>query len=142
MSYLIDTNVISEVRKGARADTNVAAWYGAIPDESLYLSVLVVGEIRRGVERKRPADPAQASALEKWLDAVNGRFAERILPVDGPVAEAWGRMAARRPLSVIDGLMAATAKVHGLTLVTRNIADVRGLDVPVFNPFEPARRRG
>ena len=139
MNYLVDTNIVSEIRKGARADPNVAAWYDAVPEDSLYLSVLVLGEIRRGIERKRPRDAAQEAALEKWLAAVQGGFGERLLPVDGAVADAWGRMAALRPVSVIDALMAATAKVHGLTLVTRNIADVRGLGVAVLDPFEPGR---
>lgn len=142
MSFLIDTNIVSEVRKGPRADRNVAAWYEAVPDASLYLSVLVLGEIRRGIERRRPRDPAQSAALEKWLVAVQREFGGRILAVDGSVAEEWGRMSAGRPVSVIDGLMAATAKVHGLTLVTRNVADVRGLGASVLNPFEPRRASG
>jgi len=141
VTYLIDTNIIFEIRKGARADANVAAWYEAVPDESLYLSVLVLGEIRRGIERKRPQDAAQAIALEKWLAAIRDGFGERILPVDRAVAEEWGRMAAPRPLSVVDGLLAATAKIHGLTLVTRNTTDVRGLGAPLLNPFQPGRAR-
>jgi predicted nucleic acid-binding protein len=140
VSYLVDTNVISEVRKGGRADPNVAAWYAAVPDEALYVSVLVLGEIRRGIERKRPQDARQASALEAWLAAVLRGFADRIVPVDRLVAEEWGRMGASRPVSVIDGLLAATAKVHALTLVTRNIVDVRGLGARVLNPFDPAPR--
>lgn len=140
MNYLIDTDIISEVRKGERADTHVAAWYAAIPDESLYLSVLVLGEIRRGIERKRPKDAAQSAVLEKWLEAVRDAFGERILPVDRIVADEWGRMAAIRPLSAMDGLMAATAKVHGLALVTGNVADVQGLGAHVLNPFEPGRK--
>lgn len=139
MNYLIDTNVISEMRKGARANVNVAAWYEAVPEESLYLSVLVLGEIRRGVERKRPRDSAQAAALERWLAAVHRGFGERILPIDRAVADEWGHMSAVRPVSVIDGLLAATAKVHGLTLVTRNVADVAGLGASVFDPFRQAR---
>lgn len=142
MTYLIDTNVISEIRKGERADPNVAAWYDAVRGDSLYLSVLALGEIRRGIERKRPSDAAQAAALEKWLAAVYRGFGERILPVDRAVAEEWGRIAALRPVSVIDGLLAATARVHGLTLVTRNTADVRGLGASVLNPFQPGRGRG
>jgi len=97
VNYLVDTNIVSEIRKGARADPNVAAWYDAVPEDSLYLSVLVLGEIRRGlgrgIERKRPRDAAQAAALEKWLAAVQGGFGERLLPVDGAVADAWGRVA-------------------------------------------------
>ena len=139
MSYLVDTNVISEVRKGARADPHVARWYDSISDESLYLSVLVLGEIRRGIERKQPQDVNQSSALEAWLAAVLRGFSDRILPVDLRVADEWGRMGAPRPVSVVDGLMAATAKVHGLTLVTRNIGHVRGLGARVLNPFDTAQ---
>lgn len=142
MNYLIDTNIISEVRKGARADPNVSAWYTSIPDEALYLSVLVLVEIRRGIERKRPQDARQASALEAWLGTVLRGFADRILPVDRLVAEEWGRMSAVRPVSVVDGLLAATAKVHALTLVTRKIADVRGFGARVLNPFDPAPKEG
>ena len=136
MNYLIDTNIISEVRKGRRCDPNVASWYEKIADESLYLSVLVIGEIRKGVERVRPRDNAQADALENWLMAVDKAFGERILPVDRAVANEWGRMGASRPLPVIDGLLAATAKIHRMTLVTRNTTDIADLDVRVFNPFE------
>jgi hypothetical protein len=136
VNYLIDTNIISEVRKGPRCDPNVASWYEKIEDASLYLSVLVIGEIRKGIERIRPKDNAQANAIEKWLQAVDKAFGERILPVDRAVANEWGRLNASRPLPVIDGLLAATAKTHRMTLVTRNTADIAGLDVYILNPFE------
>lgn len=139
MSFLVDTNVISEIRKGPRADPNVAAWYAAVPDADLHVSVLVLGELRRGVELKRAQDPAQAAALEKWLAAVQRDFGARIVPVDAEVAEEWGRMSAVRPVSIVDGLMAATAKVRGLALVTRNVAHVHGLGAAILNPFH---RRG
>lgn len=135
MSYLIDTNIISEVRKGTRCDPKVTAWYATIHDADLYLSVLVLGEIRRGIELARRRDPAKAAALEAWLTAVNDAFAERILPIDRDVAGEWGRMAATRPIPTIDGLLAATAKVHRMTLVTRNEAHVAGLGAKVRNPF-------
>jgi toxin FitB len=136
LNYLVDTNIISEVRKRDRCDPRVAAWYASIEDEAVYLSVLVLGEIRRGVERIRPNDPAQARALEGWLSQVIKSFGDRILPIDQAVAEAWGRMGAERPLSTIDSLLAATAKVHGMTLVTRNIPHVARLGVDVINPFQ------
>lgn len=136
MSFLIDTNVISEVRKGARCDANVAAWYAAIEDDDLYLSVLVLGEIRRGIERARAGEPAKARALEQWLSVVSRSFGNRILPVDQRVAEEWGRMRAKRSAPVIDALLAATARVYDLTLATRNTADVAGLGAEVVNPFE------
>lgn len=135
MNYLIDTNVISEVRKGERCDRRVAAWYATLDDADLYLSVLVLGEIRRGVERARPGDATRARALDRWLAAVAKSFAGRILAVDSTVAEEWGRMTAKRAAPSIDALLAATAKVHGLTLATRNVADVAGLGADIFNPF-------
>lgn len=136
MNYLIDTNIISEVRKGAKCDSNVAGWYDSIDDADIYLSVLVLGEIRKGVERVRSSDPAQARALEKWLTTVVGSFAERILPIDQAVADEWGRMGAKRPVSTVDALLAATAKVHGMTLATRNVSDVADLGANFVNPFE------
>ena len=137
MNYLIDTNIVSEVRKGHRCDAHVAAWYASIDDASLYLSVLVLGEVRKGIERARLKDSGRARALEKWLAAVRVAFAGRILPVDDAVAEEWGRMSAARPVATVDGLLAATAKVHRLTLATRNTADVADLGADVVNPFAP-----
>ncbi len=141
MSYLIDTNIISEVRKGDRCDANVAAWYDSIDDASLYLSVLVLGEVRKGIERARPKESGRARVLEKWLSTVRKAFAGRILPVDNEVAEEWGRMSAKRPVSTVDGLLAATAKVHRMTLATRNTADVADLGAQFVNPFEPVAKR-
>ena len=135
MNYLIDTNVISEVRKGVRCNSNVTAWFEAVDDDSLYLSVLVLGEIRRGVERSRSKDPRKARALESWLIAVGTSYASRILPVDHAVADEWGRMSAKRPVSTVDALLAATAKVNRMTLVTRNISDVADLGADVLDPF-------
>ncbi len=137
MSFLIDTNIISEVRKGDRCDRNVAAWWAEVAEEDLWLSALVLGEIRKGVELARRRDPQKAAALETWLNAVVAGFGDRVLPVDAAVAEEWGRMNAIRPVPVIDALLAATAKANGLTLVTRNGAGVAGLGVEVLNPFEP-----
>lgn len=135
MRYLVDTNVISEVRKADRCNPGVAAWYATVADEDLCLSVLVLGEIRKGLERLRTRDPQQATVLETWIDAVTEAFGERALPIETAIADEWGRMNAVRPVPVIDGLLAATAKVHGLTLVTRNEADVAGLGATVLNPF-------
>ena len=138
MNYLIDTNIISEVRKGSACNPRVAAWYGSIDDESIYLSALVLGEIRKGIERARPKEPAKALALEKWLSTLSRSFAERILPVDRAVADEGGRMSAKRPVSTVDALLAATAKVHGITLATRNTTHVTDLGANVLNPFEAA----
>ena len=135
--YLLDTNVVSELRKRDRCDENVAAWYTGVSDDELFLSVLVLGEIRRGVERIRDRDPQQCAALEQWLQDVTRRYAHRILPIEERVADTWGELYYIRNVPVIDGLLAATAKVHNLTLVTRNIQDVQGLGVVLFNPFSP-----
>jgi predicted nucleic acid-binding protein len=140
VNYLIDTNVISEVRKGEKCNANVAAWYDSIDDSEIYLSVLVLGEIRKGVERARRRDPGQARALEKWLGTIRESFADRVLPVDALVADEWGRMSAKRPLSTVDALLAATAKVHRMTLATRNLSDVADLGADVINPFAPTTR--
>lgn len=134
--YLIDTNVISEVRKGKRCDPSVAAWYKRVRDDELYLSVLVVGEIRQGVERLRPRNPGQAQALDDWLDEVTESFGERVLPIDGRVAQNWGRLSARGKFPVVDALLAATAEAHGLTLVTRNLKDIERSGVRCLNPFD------
>ena len=136
MSFLIDTNVISEVRRGVRCDPNVAAWYASIDDGDLYLSTLVLGEIRNGIERARRKDPPKAEILQRWLETVVAAFGDRVIPIDAPVADEWGRMSALRSVPVIDGLLAATAKVHGLTLATRNDGDVAGLGANVLNPFK------
>ena len=136
MNYLLDTNIISEVRKGPRCNSKVAAWYNLIDDAEIYLSVLVLGEIRKGLERARRNNPAQARTLENWLATIGTSFAERILPIDQAIADEWGRMSAKRPVSTIDALLAATAKVNDMTLVTRNTVDVADLGAKVLNPFE------
>lgn len=138
MSLLVDTNIVSELRKGNRADARVLAWFQAVKTEDLYLSVLVVGELRRGIESVRRRDPKQAVALDRWLTRITRDHGDRILPVDGRVADQWGRLTAKRPGSVIDSLMAATALVHGLVLVTRNLKDVAWTGVSCLNPFEAA----
>lgn len=138
MSFLLDTNVISELRKGGRGDANVVRWFSDIEDEELYTSVIVLGELRYGVERARRRDPRQAEALERWLDRVARRFADRALPVDRRVADEWGRLNVPDPLPTADALLAATAKVHRLTLVTRNVRDIARTGVSYLNPFDPA----
>lgn len=136
MRFLIDPNVLSELRKGRRCDPNVARWAGAHPTENVFLSVLVLGEIRQGIERARRRDPDKARALERWLGAVRRAFEDRVVPVDHLVADEWGRINVPDPLPVIDGLLAATARVHSLTLVTRDTGDLSRRGVPVLNPFE------
>jgi hypothetical protein len=136
VSYLIDTNIISEVRKGARCNQNVSAWYAGVADEDLFLSTLVLGEIRKGVELARPRDPDKAVTLERWLGQVEAAFDGRVLGIDNTVCDLWGRMSAIRPIPVIDGLLAATAAANGLTLVTRNDRHTAGLGAMVLNPFQ------
>jgi toxin FitB len=135
LSYLLDTNVISELRKGERANSNVSSWFTGLADEEIHLSVLTIGEIRCGVESVRRRDPDSAAALDSWLARLNEAHRDRILPVDRAIAEEWGRMNAPDPLPVVDGLLAATAKVVGLTLVTRHVADVERTGVELLDPF-------
>ncbi len=136
MAFLLDTNVVSEVRRSA-ADSKVRAWLASVPDAELHLSVLVIGEIRQGIERLRRRDPAQAGVFETWLSTLLHDYADRIIPVTVEVAEEWGRLNVPDPLPVIDGLMAATAKVRGWTLVTRNVTDLARAGVRLLNPFDP-----
>lgn len=136
MSYLLDTNVVSELRK-RRPDPNVIAWYDSVQSHHLYLSVLTLGEIRMGVEKSRRKDPVKAGVLEDWLNKMRAHYGDRIVPVDADVADAWARMSAPDPVPVIDGLLAATASVRNWTLVTRNTADVARCGVSTLNPFDP-----
>jgi predicted nucleic acid-binding protein len=138
MSFLLDTNIVSEARR-PRGDPNVKAWLASVSADDLYLSVLVVGEVKRGVERLRRRDPAQAAVFEAWLARLRRDYANRLIPITVQVAEEWGRMNVPIPIPTIDGLMAATAKVHGLTFMTRNTADLLPTGVPLLNPFEPIR---
>jgi toxin FitB len=135
LSYLLDTNVISELRKGERADRNVTTWFADLADEDIFLSVLTIGEIRCGIENVRRRDPDSAAALDRWLALLSEAHGNRILPIDRAIAEEWGRMNVPDPLPVVDGLLAATARILDLTLVTRNIADVQGTGVELLDPF-------
>ena len=138
MKYLLDTNVLSEARK-PRGDEGVVRWVSSTPAEDLYLSVLVLGEIRRGAERLGRRDPRQAGVYETWLETVARDYADRILPVNAEIAEEWGRMSVPDPVPIVEGLMAATAKVRGMTFVTRNTADVARTCVRLLNPFDADR---
>jgi hypothetical protein len=133
--YLLDTNVASETRKGRRINANVETWFESADDDDLFLSVLVIGEIRKGIEQARSKDPVKARALEGWLTGLERQFGDRVLPITPAVADQWGRLSAIRPLSTVDGLLAATAMVHDLTLVTRNVIDVANTGVTLLNPF-------
>jgi toxin FitB len=136
MSYLIDTNVLSELRR-KKPDAGVVAWVEQRPRQSLYLSVLTLGEIRKGIEQVK--DPKRRQSLIDWLEVeLPHYFVGRLLSVDSLTADRWGYLmaSARRPLPAIDGLLAATALQHQLTLVTRNTRDFEGSGVALINPWE------
>ena len=133
--FLLDTNVVSELRKRERADANVLRWFEKHSGAEFWLSVLVVGELRRGVELLARRDKKSASKLRTWLDSTVNDYGDRILPVNMTICERWGLLSVRDPVPVIDGLLAATAIEHDLTLVTRNSADVDRTGGSVVNPF-------
>jgi toxin FitB len=133
--YLLDTNVLSEVRR-PRGDAGVKRWISSVPTEDLFLSVLTLGEVRRGIGLLSRRAPVQADLYEAWLVIVLRDYADRVLPVDATAAEEWGRMNVPDPVSIVDGLMAATAKVRNMTFVTRNTADVARTGVRLLNPFD------
>lgn len=135
MKFLLDTNVISEIRKGTRANAGVTKWVVQTPAEEIGTSVMVLAEIRRGIELKRRRDPQQARDLDRWFVRMRLGLGDRVLGVDEPVADVWAQLGIPDPIPFVDGLLAATAKVHGLTLVTRNTADVASIGVRVLNPF-------
>jgi predicted nucleic acid-binding protein len=139
VSYLLDTNTLSELRK-RRPDPQVINWFDATPQAELYLSCLTVGEIRRGIERLRRKDELQAKLIERWLAGLRLLYQDRILPVDMEITERWGRISAAATLPAIDGLLAATALARDWTMVTRNTAGFRSSGVRVLNPWEPAAR--
>ena len=136
--FLLDTNIISEL-VARRPEPRVTAWIGATDEMLLHLSVLTLGEIRKGIDSLR--DSSRRAALGGWLDSeLMVRFANRILAIDEAIADRWGRLTAQREaansrLPVIDGLLAATALQYNLTLVTRNVKDVAATGVPLFNPW-------
>jgi hypothetical protein len=137
LSYLIDTNVLSELRK-REPNANVAQWFAQRPASTLYLSVLTLGELRKGIDAL-PEAPRKLALLD-WLQAeLPMFFSGRILSVDAKVADRWGRLVAQagRPLPAIDSLLAATALTHGLTLITRNIKDFQHPDLAVLDPWSP-----
>jgi predicted nucleic acid-binding protein len=136
--FLLDTNVITELRKvrAGRADRNVAAWARSVPATSLFLSVIVVQELEIGTLLAERRNPPQGAILRAWLDEhVLPVFAERILPVDMAVARRSAALHVPDPRPIRDGLIAATAFVHGMTVVTRNIADFSPTGVPILNPW-------
>ena len=127
VKYLLDTNILSEFRKQSRCDNNVQRWFKDVDDDTIFLSILVTGEIRKGIELKRRKDPIQSLALEQWLKTIEDNYAERVLPLNAEICDIWGKFNAIRPLPVIDSLLAATAVQHRMTLVTRNVKDLKNL---------------
>lgn len=132
--YLLDTNVLSETRK-KKADPGVLAWLQAVDSDSLYISVLTIGELRKGVAAKLRTDPAAAKALAAWVEGLEFGFVDRVLDIDAATARLWGDWSGDRPRPVVDTLLAATAVLHSLTFVTRNTRDVRGIQVRLHNPW-------
>jgi predicted nucleic acid-binding protein len=137
MSWLVDTNVLSELRKGDRANSGVRTWFADTREDELFTSVLVLGEVRRGIESIRRRDPTAAMALEQWLARLVTTFSDRVLPIDAPVADRWGALGVPDPIPTVDGLLAATALVHDLVLVTRNTRDVERTGARLLDPTAP-----
>lgn len=133
--YLVDTNVISEARRGA---PQAVVWLRSVDPGSVYLSSLTLGEIMRGIALKQKSEPKAAGHLAEWLRRIRHDHAERILPVTDQISVEWGRLSAICPRGDVDGLIAATAIVHDLILVTRNEQDFADTGASVINPWNPA----
>lgn len=133
--YLLDTNVVSELRK-PRPHGGVVAWLESIDDTDLYLSAVTLGEIQAGIELTREQDPEKAQAIEAWLELLAGAY--NVLPMDVATFRAWARLMHRKSDTLYeDAMIAATARVHGLTVATINVSDFDALGTEVFNPFAP-----
>lgn len=133
--YLLDTNIVSELRK-RKPHGGVLAWLQTTADADLHLSAVTLGEIQAGIELTREQDASKAAAIETWLELVAQSY--NVMPMDGPTFRAWARLMHRKSNTLYeDAMIAATATVHNLTVVTRNVADFTALEVRVFNPFEP-----
>jgi predicted nucleic acid-binding protein len=135
VKYLLDTNVISELRKRGRAHPNVLRWVGGVDVVELGTSVVVLGELRRGIELKRLKDRDQAALMDHWFVKMRDGLKDRVTPIDEPIADAWARINVPNPLPFVDGLLAATALTRGLVLVTRNTRDMAASGVQILDPF-------
>jgi predicted nucleic acid-binding protein len=131
--YLVDTNIISEARRKTPEAVN---WLRTVDPAQVYLSVITLGEIMRGIALKQKSDPQAARHLAEWLGILRAEHGDRILPITDHVAVEWGRLAALRPRGDADGLIAATARVHGLILVTRNVRDFEDTGILIRNPWD------
>jgi toxin FitB len=138
--YLIDTDVLSELRKRKR-DPNVVAWFETMVSTDLFVCTITIGEIELGIERQRTINPGFAQALANWLDVTLRAYGERVLPLTVGIARRWGRLAEKLGNKQLDLAIAATALEHGLIVVTRNVSDFQPTGVPTFNPFNPQPRR-
>jgi toxin FitB len=138
LQYLLDTNVLSETRKKL-ADARVLSFLSGVEPSALYISVLTVGELRKGVANKSRSDPEAAQKIGSWVEGLELSFADRILGIDMATAKLWGELSAQRPRPVFDTLLAATAVSHQLTLVTRNVGDVQDIPVKVLDPWKGQR---
>ena len=136
MPFLLDTNILSELRKGKRCNSNVASWAAKESDQAHYISVLSLGEIRKGIEFLRKKSPADCISFEIWLQKIQSDYSNCTIAITSEIAGRWGELSALRPRPVIDSLLAATAIEHGLTLATRNTKDFEGLQISIVNPFE------
>jgi predicted nucleic acid-binding protein len=136
LSFLLDTNVVSELRK-ALPDLAIARWRADAAGKKAHVSTLVIGEVRLGIEQlRRRGDDSQADLFEAWLTRLTDEFGDRVLPVSAAVADRWGRLSAGRPLPVVDALMGATAMEHDLIFVTRDVASLAGTGVRLLNPWQ------
>ena len=136
MPYLLDTNILSELRKGKQCDPNVLKWAKATISDRHYISVLSLGEIRKGIELLKRKSPEQCFAFENWLMTLRTEYEDDILTVTDKISDQWGHMMAKQTKSVIDGLLAATALTHKLTMATRNVNDFKNTGIEVINPFQ------
>jgi toxin FitB len=135
LQYLLDTTVLSETRR-RQADEQVISFLSEADPSTIYISVLTLGELRKGVARKSQTDPESAKRIGSWVEGLERSFSERILGIDSAIARLWGELSAQRPRPVVDTLLAATAVVHELTLVTRNVSDMHDIPVNVLDPWK------
>jgi predicted nucleic acid-binding protein len=134
VSFLLDTNVISEARR-RRPDPKVMSWLDGVDPDLAHVSVLTFGEIAKGIAQRAHRDPTGAQLLRDWLDATRSLYADKTVLIDAEISEAWGRLAAKRTLPIVDGLLAATAIVRGMIFVTRDTRDIADTGVRTFNPW-------
>ncbi len=136
MPFLLNTNILSELRKGVRCDPNVSHWAAKESTQAHYISVLSLGEIRKGIELLRKKSPEKCAPLEKWLEKLHADYAHCTISITAEISERCGELSSMRSLPVIDSLIAATALEFGLTLVTKNAKDFDGLGISIVKPFQ------